>query len=102
MKEGKLFEQFPPVTKKEWMDKIQADLKGADFNKKLVWKTIEGFEVKPFYQAEDVENLMYINSLPGEFPYIRGTKIKNNNWLIRQNIEVKDYSRQTKKLLISL
>ena len=99
MKEGKLFEQFPPVTKKEWMDKIQADLKGADFNRKLVWKTIEGFEVMPFYQAEDVENLMYINSLPGEFPYIRGTKIKNNNWLIRQNIEVRDYSLANKKAL---
>ena len=99
MKAGKLFEQFPPVTTKEWMDKIQSDLKEADFNKKLVWKTIEGFEVQPFYQAEDLENLMYINSLPGEFPYLRGSKIKNNNWLVRQNIEVKDYSQANKKAL---
>jgi methylmalonyl-CoA mutase len=99
MKEAKIFEQFPPVTTKEWMDKIQADLKGADFNKKMVWKTKEGFEVKPFYRAEDVENLMYINSLPGEFPFIRGTKIKNNNWRIRQNIEVQDYSKANKKAL---
>ena len=81
------------------MDKIHADLKGADFNKKLVWKTNEGFEVKPFYRTEDIENLMYINSLPGEFPYIRGTKIENNNWLIRQNIEVNDYPGETGKLL---
>ena len=65
MKKEKLFEQFPPVTTKEWMDKIHADLKGADFNKKLVWKTAEGFEVMPFYRAEDIENLMYINSLAG-------------------------------------
>ena len=93
MKEGKLFEQFPPVTTKEWMDKIHTDLKGADFDKKLVWKNGEGLEVMPFYRAEDIENLMYINSLPGEFPYIRGTRIANNNWRIRQNIEVKDYSR---------
>ena len=76
MKEGKLFEQFPPVTTEEWMDKIQADLKGADFNKKMVWKTNEGFEVMPFYRAEDIENLMYINSLPGEFPYHQGYKDK--------------------------
>jgi methylmalonyl-CoA mutase len=99
MKEGKLFEHFPPVTTKTWMDKIQADLKGTDFNKKLVRQAGEGFEVKPFYRAEDIENLMYINSLPGKFPYIRGTKIKNNNWHIRQNIEVKDYFLANRKAL---
>jgi methylmalonyl-CoA mutase len=99
MKEEKLFDQFPPVTTKEWMDKIHADLKGADFNKKMVWKTNEGFEVKPFYRTEDIENLMYINSLPGEFPYIRGTKVKNNSWQVRQNIEVRDYAQANKKAL---
>ncbi len=99
MKEGKLFDQFPPVTTKEWMDKIQTDLKGADFNKKMVWKTNEGFEVKPFYRAGDIENLMYINSLPGEFPYIRGTKVKDNSWHVRQNIEVTDYAQANKKAL---
>ena len=98
----KLFDQFPPVTTKEWMDKIHADLKGADFNKKLVWRTNEGFEVKPFYRKEDIENLMYINSLPGEYPYIRGTKIKNNSWNIRQNIEVYDYSDANRKALTLL
>lgn len=94
-----LFDQFPPVTTKEWMDKVHADLKGADFNKKLVWKTISGIDVKPFYREEDVENLMYINTLPGEFPYVRGSKIKDNNWLVRQNIEVTDYSDANKKAL---
>ena len=102
VKKENLFDQFPPVTTKEWMDKIHADLKGADFNKKLVWKTNEGFEVKPFYRMEDIEKLMFINTLPGEFPYIRGTKIKNNNWLVRQNIEVSDYSEANKKALTIL
>ncbi len=59
------------------MDKITTDLKGADFNKRLVWKTDEGFEVNPFYRMEDIENLMYIDTLPGEFPYIRGTKVND-------------------------
>ena len=102
MKKKKLFDQFPPVTTKEWMDKIQTDLKGADFNKKLVWKTNEGFEVKPFYRMEDIETLMYIDTLPGEFPYIRGAKIKNNNWYVRQNIEVSDYSKANLKALTIL
>jgi methylmalonyl-CoA mutase len=97
-----LFDQFPPVSTKDWMDKITIDLKGADFNKKLVWKTNEGFDVKPFYRKEDVENLAYINTKPGSFPYIRGTKTENNEWLIRQNIEVTNYSEANRKALTIL
>ena len=41
VKKEKLFEQFPPVTTKEWMDKIHADLKGADFNKNLSGKQMK-------------------------------------------------------------
>ena len=98
----RLFDQFPPVSGKEWMDKINIDLKGADFNKKLVWKTNEGFSINPFYRMEDVESLMYINTLPGQFPYLRGTKFKDNNWLVRQNIEVTDYSKANRKALTIL
>ena len=76
---------FPPVTTDEWMAKINVDLKGADFNKKLVWRTNEGFNVMPFYRREDIEGLNTIGSLPGEFPYVRGTR-DNNDWLIRQGI----------------
>ena len=49
----KLFADFPEVSTEAWMDKITADLKGADFTKKLVWKTKEGFNVDPFYRQED-------------------------------------------------
>jgi len=95
----KLFDQFPPVATQEWMKKIHSDLRGADFNDKLVWKTNEGFDVLPFYRMEDIENLKYIETLPGEFPYVRGNKIRNNNWLVRQNIEVSDYNEANKKAL---
>lgn len=44
----KLFSEFAPVSTEEWMAKITADLKGAPFEKKLVWKTGEGFDVNPF------------------------------------------------------
>jgi methylmalonyl-CoA mutase len=102
VKQEKLFNKFPPVTTKEWMDKISADLRGADFHTKLVWKTNEGFDVNPFYRMEDLAKLQYINTLPGEFPYIRGTKIKDNSWSIRQNIEVSDYSEANSKALTVL
>ncbi|MBA4322947.1 MAG: methylmalonyl-CoA mutase small subunit, partial [Odoribacter sp.] len=95
----KLFDQFPPVSTKEWMDKITSDLKGADFNKKLVWKTNEGFEVKPFYRSEDTDGLPYISELPGEFPYLRGTRKAGNNWMIRQDIDVEDYTLSNRKAL---
>src|ERR1035437_9438987 len=98
----KLFDQFPPVTTKEWLDKLNSDLKGAGFNEKLVWTTNGGFDVKPFYRMEGLENLRYLNTLPGEFPYIRGTKTSNNNWLIRQNIEVTNYSEANRKALTIL
>lgn len=98
-KKEKLFEQFPPVTTAEWMKKIHSDLKGADFNKKLVWKTNEGFNVNPFYRSEDTDNLSWINTLPGEFPYLRGSKLHDNSWLIRQDIDVQDYNASNRKAL---
>jgi len=94
----KLFSEFPPVTTQQWMDRITADLKGADFEKKLVWKTNEGFQVMPFYRAEDLEGMKITDSLPGEFPYVRGTKT-DNNWLVSQNIEVSDPKLANEKAL---
>ncbi|MDE6496893.1 MAG: methylmalonyl-CoA mutase small subunit [Duncaniella sp.] len=84
-KKEKLFDQFPPVSTAEWKAKVEADLKGAPFDKKLVWRTNEGFNVQPMYRAEDIENLATTNSLPGEFPYVRGTRT-DNDWLTRQEI----------------
>ena len=80
-----LLADFPAVSTKEWKDKIIADLKGADFDKKLVWRTPEGFNVQPFYRQEDLKGLKTTVSAPGQFPYVRGTKT-NNEWAIRQNI----------------
>ncbi|MDE6329415.1 MAG: methylmalonyl-CoA mutase small subunit [Muribaculaceae bacterium] len=85
-KKEKLFDMFPPISTDEWMAKINVDLKGADFQKKLVWRTNEGFNVMPFYRKEDLEGLPTLGTLPGEFPYVRGTR-DNNDWLIRQHIQ---------------
>ena len=82
----KLFAEFAPTTTEEWLEKITVDLKGADFAKKLVWRTNEGFNVQPFYRQEDIENLATTQSLPGEFPFVRGNKKDNNKWFVRQNI----------------
>ena len=95
----KLFSEFQAPTKQEWLDKIEVDLKGADFQKKLVWRTNEGFNVQPFYRREDLEDKAAVHSLPGEFPFIRGNKTDNNLWYVRQNIKVTDAKAANEKAL---
>ncbi|THV60351.1 methylmalonyl-CoA mutase [Flagellimonas alvinocaridis] len=52
-----LFQEFPEVSSKQWKQKIQFDLKGADYNDTLVWESLEGIAVKPFYHEEDLQNI---------------------------------------------
>lgn len=93
-----LFDKFPPISTEEWKNKVVADLKGADFDKKLVWRTNEGFNVNPMYRAEDTVDFKTTDSLPGEYPYIRGTKT-DNEWLTRQDIEVENVDEANAKAL---
>ncbi|MDE5986609.1 MAG: methylmalonyl-CoA mutase small subunit [Prevotella sp.] len=98
-KNEKLFGEFVAPTRQEWLDKIQVDLKGADFNKRLVWKTNEGFNVQPFYRKEDVERLQTPEAMPGEFPFVRGNKKLDNEWYVRQNIMADSAAEANKKAL---
>ena len=95
----KLFTEFTAPTTQEWLDKIEVDLKGADFQKRLVWRTNEGFNVQPFYRREDLANLKAVDSLPGEFPFVRGNKKDNNLWFVRQDIKVEDAKAANAKAL---
>ena len=45
-----LFSEFNEVSAKQWKQKIQFDLQGANYNDALVWKSNQGIDVKPFYQ----------------------------------------------------
>ena len=95
----KLFTEFTAPTTQEWLDKIQVDLKGADFNKRLVWRTNEGFNVQPFYRREDVLKMKTPDSLPGEFPFVRGNNKKDNAWFVRQDIVADDAQAANAKAL---
>ena len=71
----RMFDDFKPVSAKQWKQKIQVDLKGADYNDALIWKSIEGINVKPFYTAEHLpKNKYYVNT--------------SSNWKIAQTIYV--------------
>jgi methylmalonyl-CoA mutase len=85
-----LFADFPSVSAKAWKQKIQADLKGADYNETLIWESPEGIKVKPFYTADDLgENLV-------------SSRNSASNWLVGQHILVTDSIEANKKAIKSL
>ena len=73
-----LFKDFNSVTSKEWKQKIQVDLKGADYNDTLIWKTNEGIDVKPFYHSDQSSNSSQISNT------------ESTKWKISQSIDVTD------------
>mgnify|MGYP000435073912 FL=1 len=62
-----LFNDFAPVSAKEWKQKIQFELKGADYNETLIWNTPENIKVKPFYDKEDLKEVISVATKASEF-----------------------------------
>jgi methylmalonyl-CoA mutase len=85
----KLFAEFPPASSGEWEELIRKDLKGADYQKKLIRQTLEGIPLRPYYTAGDLEGLEHLKSHSRENPFLRGRKI-SGDWLVRQDIHVDD------------
>ncbi|WP_299336772.1 methylmalonyl-CoA mutase subunit beta [uncultured Psychroserpens sp.] len=74
----KLFNDFSEVSSKQWKQKIQADLKGADYNDTLIWHTNEGIDVKPFYHSDEVEQQPFIsNSKASQFKICQSIFVAN-------------------------
>jgi methylmalonyl-CoA mutase len=85
-----LFDEFDPVSAKAWKQKIQVDLKGADYNETLIWKSPEGIDVKPFYHSEDVEGVIPNVSEPPK------------KWYVTQSLYAQDSERVNKKAIEAL
>jgi methylmalonyl-CoA mutase len=88
-KQNNLFNEFETVSSKQWKQQIQFDLKGADYNEKLVWESLEGIKVKPFYHNDEA-----IPTLPIE--------TKASEFKILQNIFVFDVEKSNAKAIDSL
>ena len=74
---------FPPVSTATWEAAIAKDLKGADYEKKLVWRTEEGLGVRPYYRQEALAELGdQLRTAPGGYPFVRGT---GKSWEIAQD-----------------
>ncbi|MEX1382455.1 methylmalonyl-CoA mutase family protein [Lutibacter sp.] len=86
-----LFSEFPPVTTEQWMERVTADLKGADFDKKLVWKNLSGINIQPCYNNEDkIEQLQNTGENSQSLVNYRSVKVtttENGNKLAIKAVE---------------
>jgi methylmalonyl-CoA mutase len=98
----KIFAGFPPVSTANWEAQIREDLKGTDYEKKLIRKSLENIRIKPYYTVEDLNDLEYLDQLPGQFPYVRGGKTTGNDWEIRQDFRVFDIAATVQKIKMSV
>lgn len=89
MTRQKLFQEFDTVSSKLWKQKIQVELKGADYNDTLVWESLEGIKVKPFYHKDEAEKPISI-------------KTNTIDFSILQNIYVHDVKKSNEKALETL
>ena len=89
MKNNQLFNEFETVSSKQWKQQIQYELKGADYNETLVWESLEGIKVKPFYHNDESEVHFEINT-------------PKNAFSIVQNIFVHDVKKSNERALDSL
>ena len=82
-----LFNDFEGISSKAWKQKIQFDLKGADYNTTLIWKNNEGVDVKPFYHADEFD------ALPGV------SNTTATEWKIGQSIIVSNAKHANSKAI---
>jgi methylmalonyl-CoA mutase len=68
----KLLAGFPTPSYDDWRKLVEAELKGAPFDKKMFTETYEGIRLQPIYRAADTAGLAQVDSLPGFAPFVRG------------------------------
>ncbi len=73
-----MWEEFPPIPTAEWEAAIRADLKGADYEKKLVWQTEDGIAVHPYYRCEDLPGTTGQARFTGEWRTATAAEIPKN------------------------
>lgn len=81
-----LFNDFNPISSKQWKQKIQFELDGADYNETMIWNSPEDIQVKPFYHRD-------------EFAKAASVKTQASNFQICQNIFVHDIEKSIKRAI---
>jgi methylmalonyl-CoA mutase len=87
--EARLLADFQPVSYDDWRKVVEAELKGAPFDKKMFTTTYEGIRLRPIYRREDSAGLPQVNSFPGFAPFVRGTNASGyvqKSWDVSQEV----------------
>ena len=83
---SRLLQEFPEVNNETWEEAIRKDLKRTGPDKKLEWESPDGLRIKAYYRSEDLNGLEYLDTAPGDFPFVRGNR-STGGWRIREEIE---------------
>lgn len=84
-----LFDDFPSVSKESWKKEAEKKIAKPESYEDLIWNTEDGIAVEPFYTREEAGDFfLWGTPLPGEFPFVRGTRKKDNSWLLTEEVRV--------------
>ena len=99
-----LFTEFAPVSYEEWLAAVRHSLPDQDLAR-LIKRSYEGFDVHPLAHRRDLADIAHLDSLPGQYPYVRGTRAdgyRSQAWLIAQDLGQSDPRRFNQALVHAL
>ncbi|WP_022834921.1 methylmalonyl-CoA mutase family protein [Salisaeta longa] len=83
--ESPLFDAFPPVATEDWNARIRKDM-GTDDVESLVWDSLDGFRLRPYYRAEDLADFSHVSDESASSPLAASDDTPANAWRIRQDL----------------
>ena len=99
-----LFTEFEASSYEEWLAAARESLPDKAFDR-LIKRSYEGFEVQPMAHPQDLADIAHMNTLPGQYPYVRGTRAdgyRSQAWLIAQDLGQSDPRRFNQALVHAL
>ncbi|MDD3004421.1 methylmalonyl-CoA mutase subunit beta [Flavobacterium sp.] len=97
----KLFKDFEHVSSKQWKQQIQYDLKGADYNDALVWESLEGIKIKPFYHADEQPEVTYSSTKKEAFQICQNIFVFDVEKSVRRSLETLQRGAESLRFTIS-
>ena len=85
-----MYNEFDPISKKEWLDKVESDLKGKSIE--ALDSSFEGIDLSPFHHSDDLTSKHFPISISKE----------SNSWLVNQIISNPNPNEANKEALASL
>ncbi|MDY0109099.1 MAG: methylmalonyl-CoA mutase family protein [Candidatus Krumholzibacteria bacterium] len=84
-----LREDFPVPSLDDWQQECVRLLKGVPFEKQMFTKTYEGITLQPLYTRAELAAAPHADSLPGQAPFVRGTRplgYRERPWEVAQEL----------------